>query len=108
MLIQHQHKPGHFDPGHCRECARKTDLLGHYHRVQREEQAFKEATGGSDATTSHANAPTRTQWRQPLRMPRRQRTRRPTSPINRRTPSGRLLPPPIEGRHSPTMRRSRT
>jgi hypothetical protein len=46
MLIQHQHKPGDFDPGHCRECARRTDPLGHYHRVQREEQAFKEATGG--------------------------------------------------------------
>jgi hypothetical protein len=22
MLIEHQHKPGVFDPGHCRDCAR--------------------------------------------------------------------------------------
>jgi hypothetical protein len=43
MLIQHQHKPGRFDPGHCRGCARESDLLDHYWRVQREEQAFKEA-----------------------------------------------------------------
>jgi hypothetical protein len=43
MLIEHQHKPGVFDPGHCRDCARETDLLDHYWQVQREEQAFKEA-----------------------------------------------------------------
>jgi len=43
MLTEHQHQPGNFDPGHCQDCARETDLLDHYHRVQREERAFKEA-----------------------------------------------------------------
>jgi hypothetical protein len=43
MLIQHQHQPGEFDPGHCRDCARETDLLDHYHRVQRQEQTLREA-----------------------------------------------------------------
>jgi hypothetical protein len=43
MLTEHQHKQGEFDPGHCRDCARETDLLDHCHRVQRQEQAFKEA-----------------------------------------------------------------
>ena len=43
MLLEHAHQPGRFDPGHCRDCARETDLLDHYWRVQREEQAFKEA-----------------------------------------------------------------
>jgi len=43
MLIEHQHKPGVFDPGHCRNCAHAADLLDHYHRVQREEQTVKEA-----------------------------------------------------------------
>jgi hypothetical protein len=43
MLLEHAHQPGRFDPGHCRDCARETDLLDHYWRVQREEQAFNEA-----------------------------------------------------------------
>jgi hypothetical protein len=43
MLTEHQHKPGEFDPGHCRDCARETDLLDHYHHVQHQERAFKEA-----------------------------------------------------------------
>jgi hypothetical protein len=43
MLVGHAHQPGRFDPGHCRACARETDLLDHYGQVQREEQAFKEA-----------------------------------------------------------------
>jgi hypothetical protein len=43
MLVEHAHQPGRFDPGHCRDCARETDLLDHYWQVQREEQAFKEA-----------------------------------------------------------------
>jgi hypothetical protein len=43
MLIEHQHQPGVFDPGHCRDCARETDLLDHYHHVQRQERAFREA-----------------------------------------------------------------
>jgi hypothetical protein len=41
MLTEHQHKPGEFDPGHCRDCARETDLLDHYHHVQHQERAFK-------------------------------------------------------------------
>ena len=43
MLVEHAHPPGRFDPGHCRDCARETDLLDHYWQVQREERAFKEA-----------------------------------------------------------------
>ena len=43
MPLEHAHKPGRFDLGHCRDCARETDLLDHYWHVQREEQAFKEA-----------------------------------------------------------------
>jgi hypothetical protein len=43
MLIDHQHQPGVFDPGHCRNCAHEADLLDHYHRVQREERTVKEA-----------------------------------------------------------------
>jgi hypothetical protein len=43
MLIEHAHPPGRFDPGHCRDCARETDLLDHYHHVQHQEQAFKQA-----------------------------------------------------------------
>ena len=43
MQLAHAHRPGRFDPGHCRGCARESDLLDHYWKVQREEQAFKEA-----------------------------------------------------------------
>jgi hypothetical protein len=43
MLTEHQHQPGSFDPGHCQDCARETDLLDHYHHVQRQELALKEA-----------------------------------------------------------------
>jgi hypothetical protein len=32
-----------FDPGYCRDCARDSDLLDHYHHVQRQEQALKQA-----------------------------------------------------------------
>jgi hypothetical protein len=45
MLIEHSHKPGVFDPGHCRDCARESDLLDHYDRVQREELAVRRAQG---------------------------------------------------------------
>jgi hypothetical protein len=43
MLTEHQHKPGEFDPGHCQDCARETDLLDHYHHVRRQELALNEA-----------------------------------------------------------------
>jgi hypothetical protein len=45
MLIEHQHKPGEFDPGRCRDCARETGLLDHYRHVQRLEQTLREAHG---------------------------------------------------------------
>jgi hypothetical protein len=40
MPLEHAHRPGRFDPGHCRDCARETDLLDHYWQVQRQEHAF--------------------------------------------------------------------
>jgi hypothetical protein len=43
MLVQQAHQPGRSDPGHCRDCARDSDLLDHYWQVQRQEQAFKKA-----------------------------------------------------------------
>jgi hypothetical protein len=43
MLLDHQHKPGQFDPGHCRECARQTGLLDRYHHMQRQKQTVREA-----------------------------------------------------------------
>jgi hypothetical protein len=27
MPLDHQHRPGMLDPGHCRDCAGETDLL---------------------------------------------------------------------------------
>jgi hypothetical protein len=43
MLIEHAHRPGDFDPGRCRDCARETDLLDHYYHVQRQRQALTQA-----------------------------------------------------------------
>lgn len=54
MLTEHQHKPGAFDPGHCRDCARETDLLDHYWQVQRQEQAFAEAHRWARQARSYA------------------------------------------------------
>jgi hypothetical protein len=34
MITQHHHRPGEFDAGHCRACARQAGLLDHDHRVQ--------------------------------------------------------------------------
>jgi len=45
MPLKHAHKPGRFDPGHWRDCARETDLLDHYWHVQRQEQALASAVG---------------------------------------------------------------
>jgi hypothetical protein len=42
MLIQHQHKPEEFDPGHCRTCACQAGLLDHYDRVQWEETRLRQ------------------------------------------------------------------
>jgi hypothetical protein len=43
MLTEHAHKPGAFDPGHCRDCARETDLLDHYDHVQHQERTLTQA-----------------------------------------------------------------
>ena len=45
MLVEHQHKPGAFDPGHYRDRARHAGLLDHQHRVQREPQVLWEVQG---------------------------------------------------------------
>jgi hypothetical protein len=55
MVTQHQHKPGSFDPGHCRGCAHEADLLDHYWQVQRDEQAFKEARRWAWRAHRHAS-----------------------------------------------------
>jgi hypothetical protein len=44
MLTQHLHRPGRFDPGHCRACAHQAGLLDHYRRVQQEEEDRLRAT----------------------------------------------------------------
>ena len=54
MLIEHQHQPGAFDPGHCRDCARETDLLDHYHHVQRQEQTLRQAHRWARQARRHA------------------------------------------------------
>jgi hypothetical protein len=54
MLIEHQHKPGVFDPGHCWECARETDLLDHYDHVQRQERALTQAHRWAHQARRHA------------------------------------------------------
>ena len=54
MLIQHQHKPEEFDPGHCRTCARQAGLLDHYDRVQREEARLWETRKWAYAARRYA------------------------------------------------------
>jgi hypothetical protein len=54
MLTEHQHRPGSFDPGRCRDWARESDLLGHYHRVQREELTIRQAQGWARQAHSYA------------------------------------------------------
>ena len=48
MLIEHDHPPSLFDPGHCRPCARQAGLLDHYHRVQREETNLRQAIASAE------------------------------------------------------------
>ena len=43
MLVQHQHEPGVFDPGHCQGCARQAGLLDHYWQVQQREASLRQA-----------------------------------------------------------------
>ena len=54
MLIEHAHKPGEFDPGHCRDCARETDLLDHHDHVQRQELALNQAHRWARRAHRHA------------------------------------------------------
>jgi hypothetical protein len=54
MLIEHQRKAGAFDPGRCRDCARQAGLLGHHHRVQRQQQVIWEAQGWARQAHSYA------------------------------------------------------
>ena len=54
MLIQHQHKPEEFDPGHCRACARQAGLLDHYDRVQREETRLQQTRALARAARLYA------------------------------------------------------
>ena len=54
MLTEHAHKPGDFDPGRCRDCARETDLLDHYDHVQRQQQALSQAHRWARQARRHA------------------------------------------------------
>jgi hypothetical protein len=55
MLVGHQHKPGMFDAGHCRACARQAGLLDHYWRVQQEEATLREAHRWALEARRHAS-----------------------------------------------------
>jgi hypothetical protein len=55
MLTEHRHKPGVFDPGHCRDCARETDLLDHYWQVQRQERDLAQAHRWARQARRHAS-----------------------------------------------------
>jgi len=55
MLTQHHHRPGLFDAGHCRACARQAGLLDHYWRVQQEEDSLRAATRWAGQARSHAS-----------------------------------------------------
>jgi hypothetical protein len=57
MLIEHEHQPSVFDPGHCRPCAHEAGLLDHYHRVQREEAHLRQARAWASATRTYATWP---------------------------------------------------
>jgi hypothetical protein len=55
MLVAHAHRPGRFDPGHCRGCAREAGLLDHYWQVQRQEQAVTQADRWARRAHQHAS-----------------------------------------------------
>jgi hypothetical protein len=55
MLTQHQHRPGWFDPGHCRVCAHEAGLLDHYRRVQQEEEGLRATTRSARQARSYAS-----------------------------------------------------
>ena len=55
MLVGHQHKPGVFDAGHCRACARQAGLLDHHWQVQQQEAALRQAYGWARAACRRAS-----------------------------------------------------
>jgi hypothetical protein len=54
MLIEHQHTPEEFDPGHCRACAGEAGLLDHYDRVRREEARLRQTGAWASAARRYA------------------------------------------------------
>ena len=54
MLTQHLHRPGRFDPGHCRACAHEAGLLDHYRRVQQEEDSLRDTARLARQARSYA------------------------------------------------------
>jgi alpha-beta hydrolase superfamily lysophospholipase len=55
MLTQHLHRPGRFDPGHCRACAHQAGLLDHYRRVQQEEDRLRATMRSARQARSYAS-----------------------------------------------------
>lgn len=55
MLTQHLHRPGRFDPGHCRVCAHEAGLLDHYRRVQQEEDSLRDTARLARQAHSYAS-----------------------------------------------------
>ncbi len=56
ILTRHHHKPGLFDPGHCRACARQAGLLDHHWRVQRMQQCLEAYLGASPDRSAFVGA----------------------------------------------------
>ncbi len=54
MLIEHDHEPSLFDPGHRRPCARQAGLLDHHDRVQRQEARLRQARAWAAAARRYA------------------------------------------------------
>jgi hypothetical protein len=54
MLIEHDHKPSLFDPGHCRPCAHQAGLLDHCERVRWEEARLWQAGASATAARRYA------------------------------------------------------
>jgi hypothetical protein len=54
MSIGHLHRPGVFDAGHCRACARQAGLVDHYHLVQGEEAQLRWASASARAAHRYA------------------------------------------------------
>ncbi len=95
MLTEHHHQPGMFDPGHCRDCARETDLLALLLTESR--RASRTRPDGSLVLLGEQD---RTQWDQALItegqtiLRRRLRRRTTPAPISSRRPSTPCTPTP--------------